>query len=287
MDEAEALGGDGMEPYEDGIDDEEAAAVLRTVGKVIKGFREQKSYTQAQLGKAIGYSEEQVSSVERGRRAPTDKFLEKAEVALNAGGVIIGLKGDVEEARLPKKVRDLGKYEDKAVEICAYDNTVINGLLQTPEYAQALYGMRRPVYSKREVERLVSARLARQRVLNKESAPVCSFVLEEVTLLRPVGGRLVLRGQLEHLLETGQLRNIEIQMMPTDREDHAGLGGSFELLRLNTGRTVAHNETQLVSRLLSQHKEIQTLDIRCGIIRAQALTPSETMAHIEKLLGET
>lgn len=57
-------GGDGMEPY-DG-DDEESAAVLRTIGRVVKSCREQKGLTQAELGTAIGYSEEQVSSVERG-----------------------------------------------------------------------------------------------------------------------------------------------------------------------------------------------------------------------------
>ena len=35
-----------------------------------------------------------------------------------------------------------------------------------------------------------------------------------------------MRGQLEHLLEVGELRNVEIQVMPTDREDHAGLARS-------------------------------------------------------------
>ncbi len=181
----------------------------------------------------------------------------------------------------------MGKYEAKAVEICAYDGTFINGLLQTPEYAQALYEMRRPVYTKDQVERLVSARLARQRVLSKESAPICSFVQDEVTLLRPVGGKMALRRQLEHLLEVGQRRNVTIQVMPTDREDHAGLAGSFHLLRLTNGTTVGHNEIQLISRLLSQRKEVQILEIRYGIIRAQALTPSESLARIEKALGET
>lgn len=283
----EPQGGDGMEPYEDGIDDEEAAAVLRAVGKVIKLFREQKGHTQAELGKLIGYGEEQVSSVERGRRAPAETFLEQAERALDAGGVIIGFKQDVEEARYPKKVRDLGKYEAKATEICAYDGTFINGLLQTPGYAQALYGMRRPVYTENEVEQLVSARLARQRVLGKESAPICSFVQDEVTLLRPVGGKVVLRTQLEHLLEIGQQRNVTIQVMPTNREDHAGIAGSFHLLRLADGNTVGHNEVQLINRLISQRKEVQILEIRYGMIRAQALTPGESLAFIEKVLGET
>ncbi|MFE7615612.1 helix-turn-helix domain-containing protein [Streptomyces sp. NPDC057496] len=278
-------GGDGMEPY-DG-DDEESAAVLRTVGRVVKTCRERKGLTQADLGAAIGYSEEQVSSVERGRRAPSATFLEKADEVLEAGGLIIGLRKEAEEARFPKKVRDLAKLEAKAVEICTYDDSVVHGLLQTPDYARALYGMRRPAFSEEEVERLVAARLARQGIFDRQPAPVFAFIQEEVTLRRPIGGRMVMRKQLEHLLEVGHRRNVEIQVMPTDREDHAGLAGSFQLLRLKGGHTVGHNEVQLTSRLISHPQEVQIHEIRHGIIRAQALTPRESLAHIEKALGET
>ncbi|MFI8947246.1 helix-turn-helix transcriptional regulator [Streptomyces sp. NPDC053750] len=267
--------------------DDESAAVLRTVGKVIKMCRERAGLTQAELGTAIGYSEEQVSSAERGRRAPKPQFLEAADQALEASGVIAGLRKDVEEARYPKKVRDLAKLEAEAIELCAYANTVVHGLLQTPEYARALYGMRRPLFSEEELERLVAARMARQEIFDQQPAPIFSFVQEEVTLRRPLQGRMVMRKQLERLLEVGQLRNVEIQVMPTNREDHAGLAGSLQLLKLKAGDTVGHNEVQLTSRLISNPKEVQVLEIRYGIIRAQALTPSESMAFIEKVLGET
>ncbi|MFB7498324.1 helix-turn-helix domain-containing protein [Streptomyces sp. NPDC056161] len=268
-------------------EDEESAAVLRTVGKVVKMYRERKKLTQAELGTAIGYSEEQVSSVERGRRAPKAQLLEAADQVLEAGGMIAGLTKDVEQARYPKKVRDLAKLEAEAVEICAYANSVVHGLLQTPEYAGALYSMRRPPFAEEEVERLVAARMARQKIFDQQPAPVFSFVQEEVTLRRPLGGRMVMRRQLERLLEVGQRRNVEIQVMPTHREDHAGLDGSLQLLRLRKGDTVAHNEVQLTSRLISHPQEIQVFEVRYGIIRAQALTPRESLAFIEKVLGET
>jgi transcriptional regulator with XRE-family HTH domain len=275
-----------MEPY-DG-DDEESAAVLRTIGRIVKTYRERKGLTQAELGTAIGYSEEQVSSVERGRRAPSEAFLEKADAVLEAGGLIAGLKKDAEEARYPKKVRDLAKLEAKAVEICAYDNSVVNGLLQTAEYLKAVFGSRRPAFSEEEVERLVAARLARQRIIDrKQMIPSFSFVHDEATLRRRVGGRMVLHQQLERLLEIGQMRNVEIQVLPMDHEDNAGLGGPFHLLRLREGTTVGHNEVQRTSRLISDPKEIQILELRYGVLRAQALPPQESLAFIEKLLGET
>ncbi|MEV5184992.1 helix-turn-helix domain-containing protein [Streptomyces werraensis] len=273
-----------VEPY--GAD-EESAAVLRTVGRVIKMCRERAGLTQAALGAQIGYSEEQVSSVERGRRAPMEEFLHAADRVLEADGLISALKGDVEKARFPKKVRDLAQLEAQAVELCAYANHVVHGLLQTPEYARVLYGMRRPPYSEEQVDELVVARLARQRVLDEQPAPVFSFVQEEVTLRRPLGGRMVMRKQLEQLLEVGRRRNVEIQVLPTQREDHAGLAGALQLLRLKDGHTVGHVEVQLLNRLISDPREIQILEIRYGIIRAQALTPRESLAFIEKVLGET
>ncbi|GAB3013682.1 hypothetical protein GCM10023080_096250 [Streptomyces pseudoechinosporeus] len=63
-----------------------------------------------------------------------------------------------------------------------------------------------------------------------------------------------------------------------EREDNAGLGGPFHLLRLKEGTTVGHNEVQLTSRLISDSKEVQILELRYGIIRAQALPPRESLA---------
>ncbi|MFF6641774.1 Scr1 family TA system antitoxin-like transcriptional regulator [Streptomyces althioticus] len=272
-----------VEPY--GAD-EESAAVLRTVGRVIKMCRERAGLTQAALGAQIGYSEEQVSSVERGRRAPMEEFLDAADRALEANGLISALKGDVEKARFPKKVRDLAKLEAQAVEICAYDNSVVNGLLQTEEYQRAVFRSRRPAFTEEQVDQLVGARLARQEIVPRTDTAF-SFVHDEAALRRPVGGKMVLRRQLERLLEVGQMPHVEIQVLPLESEDNGGLDGPFHLLRLRDGATVGHSDIQLVSRLISDRRELQILELRYGIIRAQALTPRTSLTYIEKLLGET
>lgn len=268
--------------------DDESGAVLKTVGRQIKVWREAAGLRQADLGEAIGYSEEQVSSVERGRRAPAEAFLERADDVLGAGGKIVAMKRDVAEARYPKKVRDLAKLEADSVELGAYNSSVIQGLLQTKEYAWALFGMRRPLYSKEVIEREVGARIARQEIVDRtKTLPVFSFVLDEVTLHRPVGGRLVRRQQLERLLEVGEFRNVEIQVMPTDREEHAGLTGGFRLFKLLSGATLGYTEVLNITRLISEPREVQYLEMQYGSIRAQALTPRESLSLIEKVLGET
>ncbi|MBL1099593.1 helix-turn-helix domain-containing protein [Streptomyces coffeae] len=269
------------------MEDEESAAVLRAVGRQIKLWREAAGLKQAELGAAIGYGEEQVSAVERARRIPSPGFLDKADEVLGASGKIAAMKKDVAEARYPKKVRDLAKLEDEAVELGVYGCHNLHGLLQTEEYARALYEMRRPSLTEDEIERYVAARLARQEIFGRSPAPLLTFVQEEVTLTRPLGGRVVLRRQLEHILELGKLRHVAIQVMPTNREDHAGMGGELQLLKLKEGTTLGHWEAQLSNRLISEPKEVQILDMRYGMIRSQALTPCESLAFIEKLRGET
>ncbi|GAA2641756.1 helix-turn-helix domain-containing protein [Streptomyces vastus] len=285
------MAGAEYEEAESGADeqdpDEGLSEVLEMVGRHLRRWRERAGLTQAELGSAIGYTEHQVSAVERGRRIPKPVFLDKADEVLGAQGMLAEFKEDVEKVRYPKKVRDLARLEADAAELGAYASHHIHGLLQTEEYARALYRMRRPMLDEETIEQYVAARMARQSIYDRRPAPILSFVQEEVTLRRPLGGKMVRRRQLERLLVIGQLRNVEIQVMPTDREDHAGLGGAFMLLDPHTGAKVGHIEVQRFSRVISERKELRRLEAQYGIIRAQALTPTESLAFIEKVRGET
>jgi transcriptional regulator with XRE-family HTH domain len=286
------VSGDGRTTYvsdwDAGPEDEEAGAVMRTVSRQLKLWREAAGLTQAAFGAAIGYGEELVSSVERGRRIPRPEYLDNADSVLNAGGRISAMKRDLAEVRYPKKVRDLKKLEAEATELCAYNNSVVHGLLQTEDYARAVLSARRPPFTADQLEQQVAARVARQEIVNDTTArPVFSFVQCESTLRRPIGGKMVMRGQLERLLEIAEFRNVDLQVLPLGREENSGLDGPFRLLRLRDGTTVGHIEVVHISRVITEPREVQLLDIQYGIIRAQALSPRESMALIEKVLGET
>ncbi|MGV9250428.1 helix-turn-helix domain-containing protein [Streptomyces sp. NPDC003697] len=277
-----------MSGWDAGLADEETGAVMRTVARQLKLWREAAGLTQAEFGAAIGYGEDLVSSVERGRRIPRPEYLDAADEVLGAGGKIAALKQDVAEARYPKKVRDLKKLEAEAVELGAYNNSVIHGLLQTEEYARAVFNARRPPFTEEEVEQQVTARLARQEILEPVTGRrVFSFVQCESTLRRPIGGRMVMRRQLERVLEVGHMRNVDLQVLPLDQEENSATDGSFRLLKLTDGATVAFSEAPLSSRVMTHPKETTVLHIRYGAIRAQALSPRESLAFIEKVLGET
>ncbi|MEV3853959.1 helix-turn-helix transcriptional regulator [Streptomyces sp. NPDC050095] len=276
--------GDGWE-IEPG--DEEGAAVMALIGRQLRAWREAAGLRASELAAAMGYGEGIVYKVESGTRIPRPEFLDKADEVLRAGGRLGGMKEDAATLRYPKKVRDIAEVEARAVELTAYSDHYLHGLLQTGEYAQALLSLRRPALSRERIERGVAARVARQSIFERDPAPNLSFIQEEVTLQRPIGGKMVLRRQLEHLLELSQLQHVEVQVMPTDREDHAGMSGEMEVLKFQDGAALGRGVRLFSGRPVSDPKQLRIIELRCGIIRAQALSPRESLAFIEQVLGET
>ncbi|MFE6091924.1 helix-turn-helix domain-containing protein [Streptomyces massasporeus] len=265
---------------------DEIEPLVQAVGKLLKVCREAAGLRVAELGEVLGYGEDMIRKMERGARIPRPEYLDRADRVLNAQGHLRAFTKDMERARYPKRVRELAQLEERAVEMLLYSHHNIHGLLQTPEYARALFEMHQPAYTPSEVERGVAARAARKSVFEREPAPTLSFVQEQVTLERPHGGRMVLRRQLEYLLEVGQLRNVMLQVMPTDREEHAGVQGLIEVLKFGDGTAIGRSEGAFNGRPVSSPRDLRILELRYGMIRAQALTPRESLAFIERQLGE-
>ncbi|MEU2716023.1 helix-turn-helix transcriptional regulator [Streptomyces sp. NPDC007205] len=266
---------------------DEIEPVVQAVGRLLKVCREAAGVTVSELADAMGYGEDMIRKMERGARIPRPEFLDRADQLLKAQGHLRAFMKDMEKARYPKKVRELADMEGRAVEMLLYSNHNIHGLLQTPEYARAMYEMRQPALAEDVVERETAARMARKAVFERrDPAPTLSFVQEQVTLERPYGGKMVLRRQLEHLLEVGQLRNVTLQVMPTDRQENAGAAsGLVEVLKFSDGTAIGRSDGAFNGRPISSPKDLRILELRYGMIRAQALTPRESQAFIERALG--
>lgn len=271
---------------------EEVADLFRAIGRMVKAARERAGMSQRELGRAVGYSEEQISSIERGRRTPQPDFLVAVDELLGCGGLLALLGEDVERAKTRRRVRhpewfrDYAELERDALEINFYNNHDVPGLFQTERRTRALYDMRKPLLDEETIEHRVTSRMGRQEILTSWPPPMITAVVEETVLRRPLGGREVHREQLEQLLELGRLRNMELQVMPTDRSEHAGMGGAFVLLTPQGRAQLGYTEAQDSSRLITAPEEVRTLAARYGSIRAQALTMRESQTLIENLLEE-
>ncbi|MFD9290051.1 helix-turn-helix domain-containing protein [Streptomyces sp. NPDC060030] len=255
-------------------------------GRQLKLLRVRAGLDRAEFGKRVGYAAQSVASFEQGRRIPQPEFIDKADRVLDAGGLLVALKEELARSQYPAFFRDMARLEAEAVTLHVYATMAVPGLLQTEDYARAVFVMRRPLLDEETIEQRVSARLARQVIFSRKPMPTLSFVIEESVLRRPVGGLSVLRGQLEQIVLHGQRRNVEVQVMPTARPEHCGLAGPFTLIEKRDGRRMAYVEVQRDSRLHTDRADVRDVEEQYGIIRAQALTPRESLDVVKGLLGE-
>jgi transcriptional regulator with XRE-family HTH domain len=121
--------------------------------------------------------------------------------------------------------------EEAAQLIRLYEVQFVPGLLQTEDYARAVITLGAPGVTPEEVERRVALRLGRQKLLTRENAPRLWAVIDEAALRRPIGGRDVLRAQLERLISAAGEPNITLQVMPFLYGGHAAEGGAFTIMR--------------------------------------------------------
>ena len=84
-----------------------------------------------------------------------------------------------------------------------------------------------------------------------------------------------MRKQLEQLLVVGRRRNVEIQVMPLCRQEHAGLAGPFTLMEMKDGRRIAYAEVQGDSRV---HTERQKE--RAGILERALVEIADQVPHV-------
>ncbi|MFF0556260.1 Scr1 family TA system antitoxin-like transcriptional regulator [Streptomyces sp. NPDC004266] len=268
------------------------AHLFRALGKIIKVLRRNAGLSQAELAALTHCSEDLISSIERGVRVPQPDFLLLVDPVLGAGGVLTAAADDVREAvsrarvRHPDWFRSFAKAEAEAVALHYYEVQAVPGLLQTPAYAEAVFRHRRPLYDEETIGKRLADRLARQVIFEKWPGPTLSFVIEEAVLRRPLGGWDAFREQLRRLSEVARLRTVHLQIMPTEREEHPGMEGAFTLLTPKGRREVAYTESYGHARLVTDPEEVRMYNERYGIIRAQALTPRESLERIEKMLGE-
>ncbi len=265
------------------IDSGSSATFLRSVGKIIAALRRQAGLTQAELGVRIGYGEEMVSKVERGIRIPKPEFIDNAARVLNDhAGVLAAFKDELTRVRYADILGKVHAEEAHAVSIHAYDTHVVNALLQTEDYMGALLTMRTPPLPVAAIQHRVTAGLRRQQVLHRDPPPIVSFVMDETLLRRPYGGVAVLRAQLEHLAALARLPHVDLQVMPLDQEHHAGIDGPFTLMDTRKHTRNAYVEVQGM-RIHTERDRVRDLEATYSRLRAQALSPQDTLGHLEKL----
>jgi hypothetical protein len=179
-------------------------------------------------------------------------------------------------------------FETAASLIRAFQIQFVHGLLQTPEYARAVTLLGHLAAPPEEIDRRVALRVRRQELLTSPQAPKLWAIMDEGALRRPVGGRTVMRRQLDQVMELSELRNVTIQVVPFDAGGHAGAGGSFTMLRFLAEEVpdIVYIE-QLTSALyLDKREDVDHYLEVMDTLGAEALTPGDSLTFIAKIRDE-
>ena len=253
----------------------------RYCGNQLKLWRSQAGVTREELGKEAGYEYESVKSMEQGRRRPALRLLEVADEMCGARGKLVAAQEYLKPERFQSYAQDFMTIEAEAISVHWYETLLVPGLLQTGGYARARIGDHCPPLDDDTIEERVAARLERQKRLMRPTV-LFGFVIYEAALHSMVGGREVMAGQLRHLLEVCELRNVSVQVLPAGQSAHAALSGPLVLLETADHQQYGYVEGQETGVLYSDASTVSVLAQRHGMIRMQALGVQESARFIER-----
>ncbi|MET7379295.1 helix-turn-helix transcriptional regulator [Streptomyces sp. NPDC005526] len=258
------------------------ASPLDYYGWELRRQREAHGLKQGQLGEIIFCTGSLIGQIETTKKVPTRDFSERVDAALGTDGLFSRLIGLVLRSQLPHWFQPYAEMEAKAAYIFTYQAQLVYGLLQTEEYARAVLATGLPD----DLERLVAARMERQRILEREQPPLAWAVLDEAVLHRPIGGREVMRGQLARLLEFTDHRWMRIQVLPFRSGEHTSLDGAFNLLRFDSDPDIIYTEDLISGHMTANPETIREAARRYAHLQATALSVEDSAALITRVMEE-
>ncbi|MER6025023.1 helix-turn-helix transcriptional regulator [Streptomyces sp. NPDC001851] len=268
----------------------------RRLGQELRRLRELKGMTAEEVAERLLVSQSKISRLENGRRSISqrdvrdlcgvyevedqrivDSLMEMARDSRQQGwwhtfgdipySVYIGLETDAESLRV-------------------YEPQLVTGLLQTRAYAEALVQGALPETSTAEIEKRVQVRMRRQERITAENNPLRLWVvLDEASLRRVVGSKLVMREQLEHLIEMSQLPHVTVQVLPFEVGAHPGLNGQYAILEFTDAAdsSVVYLEGVTSDLYLEKAQDVQRYAVMYEHLRAQSLNVEQSRQYIAKV----
>ncbi|MBH1934916.1 helix-turn-helix domain-containing protein [Streptomyces sp. AV19] len=280
---------------------ESSGSVVRRIllGSQLRKLRESRGITREAAGYSIRASESKISRMELGRvsfktRDVEDLLTLYGITRESERAALLGLAREANVAGwwhsygdvLPSWFQTYVGLEGAASHIGIYEVQFVHGLLQTEGYAHAVVVRGQPKADAAEIERRVSLRMERQKLLFSERAPVFHAVLDEAALHRPYGSASVMRGQLQHLVDLSEQPNVTLQVMPFRHGGHAGESGAFTVLRFPESDLpdVVYLEQLTGALYLDKADEVAQYEGVMGRLRSDSLSPSRTRDLIRQRL---
>ncbi|MFF7469661.1 Scr1 family TA system antitoxin-like transcriptional regulator [Streptomyces sp. NPDC008092] len=202
----------------------------------LRRLRETAGLSSREAAALLGVNAPQISQIESGLAGVSEKRLRllAANYSCSDGELIEALAAMTKDRTrgwwedyqglLPAPFLDLAELEHHATFLREAQFLYIPGLLQTADYARAVYAYRIPELPHTELKSRVEHRMRRKAVL--DGTPFDAIV-HEAALRIMVGDRAASRAQLSEVLEVSEADNVSVRVIPFAEEGFAGAASAM------------------------------------------------------------
>jgi DNA-binding XRE family transcriptional regulator len=265
----------------------------------LRAHRSAHGWTQADVAAKTSYSESLIAQVETCRKAPTPElarvldrvfatpgFAEDAPGVPGTPGTFGRLVIRLRNLPFPASFRSFAPHEAEASGLYTFEHSFIPGLLQTQAYAQAVLEAY-PDATEDVVSERLAGRLSRQEILDRDDPPppMMYALIDQSALNREIGGPVVMREQLMHLVAMSRRPNITVQIIP-NAGAHPGLLGAFTVADLEGTPGIVNLEDIADGRVAEDAATVSMVALRFHSLRGDALSKGASRDLIEGVIQE-
>ncbi|NEA63908.1 helix-turn-helix transcriptional regulator [Streptomyces sp. SID12488] len=254
-------------------------------GQRLRQLRDERGWTQDELGTRMGCTGTHISAVETGRRPPTERFAMSADRAFGTGDMFQRMVHALQNTALLEGFPEYVRQEVRATEIRLFELGIVPGLLQTPEYAAAIArgAVRRGAITEQQAKERLTLLAERQASLVRTPPPFVYAVLDESCIRRSVGGPEAMDTQLDKLVAFAELPNTVLQVAPFDLGERRSFDLPVTLLTLPERSQIAYSESAQQGRLERDMRFVQPMLTAYHQLQAEAASQAVSVAMIEQL----
>ncbi|MFI1029845.1 helix-turn-helix domain-containing protein [Streptomyces sp. NPDC020951] len=188
---------------------------------------------------------------------------------------------------LPTPFLDLAELEHHAVHRYDVEFLYIPGLLQTEDYARAIFSYRVPELPYGDLELRVRHRMGRKVVIEGPDPIPYEAVIHESALRIRVSDRAASRVQLTQILELSEAEHVTVRVIPFDLDRFAGAASAMVYARGVVPKLdTALRDTPHGTAYMDSEAQLGALRTLFRKVEAASLNPERSRDFIHRLAKE-
>lgn len=274
----------------------------KALGKRLRELRQRAGLSGKELAESLSWVGSKVSKIENGKQTPTDQDIRVWTGATHADDQTDSLLAALHTLELQhaewqrllkagmKSHQDTLSRQDETTRLFrGFENTVVPGLVQTPEYARARFAQVVLMHNvPNDTNEAVKQRMQRQEMLYRPDKRFHLVITESVLRYRLVSSDIML-GQMDRLMAISSMRNVKLGVIDFKTQYVIDPRHGFwlldnELVRVETYSAELNlrqpQEIELYSRVFEQHAAVASYGAAARTIIARVMEELAAEAEV-------